>query len=116
MAVRHYLLITEEAPCPHAGDGYTACQTCEPNEIDGQPVTWSIRLLATCVSGCGCVVQLDHVVGVHGPFGNGDFASRYDSPEEIADPALRCYAEALLASFRHRRLPETLAAFALPAA
>ena len=102
MAVRHYLLITEEAPFSHAGDGYTACQTCEPNEIDGQPVTWSIRLLATCSSGCGCVVQLDHVVGVHDHFGTGDFAGRY--------------AEALLASFRHRQLPETLAAFALPAA
>ncbi|MDP4510297.1 hypothetical protein [Nonomuraea turcica] len=104
MAPSEYLLkIVERLDTQHAEDGHTDCRKCLPNPDSGHQPTWTIHRLARCSGGCGCVVQLDHIGAVHDSSGAGDWAGTYTSPSQIGDPALRRFAEALLAG--HPRPP-----------
>ncbi|MGP3920566.1 hypothetical protein [Nonomuraea sp. 10N515B] len=98
MALADYLLeIVEGLDTQHAQDGHSDCRKCLPSREGGYQPTWTIRLLTRCPGGCGCVIQLDHIGAVHDSSGAGDWEGTYTSPSQIVDPALRRYAEALLA-------------------
>ncbi|HEX4815837.1 MAG TPA: hypothetical protein VFV66_24085 [Nonomuraea sp.] len=104
MAPPAFLLkIVEGLDSQHAQDGHSECRTCLPSRENGYQPTWTIRLLIRCSGGCGCIIQLDHVSVVHDSSGTGDWEGNYTSPADIGDPALRRYAEALLAGHPPRR-------------
>ncbi|PZG19924.1 hypothetical protein [Nonomuraea aridisoli] len=98
MTPSEYLFkIVEGLDTQYAEDGHSDCRRCLTSRDRDYQATWTIRLLARCSGGCGCVVQLDHISAVHDSTGVGDWEGTYSHPAEIGDPALRRYAEALLA-------------------
>ncbi|MEV5561170.1 hypothetical protein AB0L44_46690 [Nonomuraea wenchangensis] len=106
-SVDYQIKITEGIDTQQAEDGHSDCRKCLPGPCGVQP-TWTIRLLARCPGGCGCVVQLDHLSAVHDSTGSLDWAGTYAHPGEIGDAALRRYAEALLAGLPSQPFPAAL--------
>uniref|UniRef100_UPI003F490E05 hypothetical protein n=1 Tax=Nonomuraea sp. CA-252377 TaxID=3240003 RepID=UPI003F490E05 len=72
------------------------CRACTRGN-DESRATWTVCLLQPCDGGCGCLMLLNHADAVHDSSRAGDWTGRYDSIEQIADPALRQHAQALLA-------------------
>jgi hypothetical protein len=92
-----YFFQIKESGQSFARDGHhTDCRACTSGDTASQ-ASWIIYLLQPCSGECDCVMLLNHADAVHDSSRAGDWAGRYDSADQIGDPALRLHAEALLA-------------------
>ncbi|MGW3352654.1 hypothetical protein ACWDA3_55985 [Nonomuraea rubra] len=74
---------------------HTGCRACTGGHDESRAMR-TIALPQPCGGGCGCVMLLNHADAVHGTSRDGDWTGRYDSIEQIEDPALRQHAQPLL--------------------
>ncbi|MGR6924583.1 hypothetical protein ACU635_60920 [[Actinomadura] parvosata] len=87
----YFLQIKESAQdFAHAG-----CRACTSGDSASR-ATWTIHLFQPCSGECGCVMLLHHADAVHDSNRAGDWTGRYDSIDQIGDPALRQHVQALL--------------------